>query len=286
MNLTVSEMISLLRSAVNVPNEEAELTDPYLIQMSDEDITLFLKLGISRIYPNAESFEELPAWTSYPIILCSKKELYLKLAVVNAPLYDLTADNNNQLKRDQRFKHYMQLAENAQSEFEDWEDNGGSDSIDPETGLQGVYTVDVLRSKNHYTLRNYEHQVKPIVSISVKSITTNSIDFMWSSQANEHFGVFYVYLSEKPIVNIFKDGWTAKEKVEEGAELILTSYNFRNTYHSISDLEPNKDYHLAVFSVERNQLFGFKEIIFHTLSEIDTPTDDEDIPTDTPTENS
>lgn len=286
MFLSETEMISLLRNAVNIPNEEAELTDPYLIQMSDEDLTLFLKLGVSRIYPSAEGFSDLPAWTSYPIILCSKKELYLKLAVVTAPLYDLTADNNNQLKRDQRFQHYMKLADNAQSEFEDWEDNGGADAIDPETGLQGVFTVDVLRDKNHYTLRNYEHQIKPIVNISINNLTSDSVDFSWSSRANEHFGVFYVYLSEKPIVNIFKKGWTAKEKVEEGAKLILTSYNFRNTYYSVSDLEPNKDYHLAVFSVERNQLFGFKEIIFHTMPEIDEPIDDEDIPTDTSTENS
>ena len=84
----------------------------------------------------------------------SKKELYLKLAVISAPLYDLTADNNNQLKRNQRFQHYMAPAENAQEEYEDVVDNGGGATVDRNRGIQDITTSDTIRSQNYHTPRS------------------------------------------------------------------------------------------------------------------------------------
>lgn len=266
MIFTVNELITLLRSAVNVQNEEAEVNDPAFLTMTDEELTMFLKLGMSKVYPSMEDLTDLPPGSDYPVILVSKKELYLKLAVTSAPLYDLTADNNNQLKRNQRFQHYMALAENAQEEYEDWVENGGGATVDPNTGIQGVTTYDTIRSKNHYSLRNYEHGPVPIVRIKVGEITTDSVAFSWSSFNNDHFGKYLVYVSESPIIDIYKEGTKAEDKVLEGAKLVMSTMNFRNTHKRVTGLQPEKEYYLAVFSIERNQLFGYKQVTFQTPS--------------------
>jgi hypothetical protein len=264
MLFTVNELVTLLRSAVNVQNEDAEVNDPAFLTMTDEDLTMFLKLGMSKVYPSMEDLTDLPPGSDYPVVLVAKKELYLKLAVVSAPLFDLTADNNNQLKRNQRFQHYMALAENAQQEYEDWVENGGGATVDPNTGIQGITTYDVIRSKNHYSLRNYEHGPVPIVRIKIGEITNESVSFSWQSFNNSHFGKYKVYISDKPIVDIYKEGTQAEDKVLEGATLIMSTMNFRNTHKRVTGLEPEKEYYLAVFSIERNQLYGYKQITFQT----------------------
>ena len=264
MIFTVSELCNLLREAVNVQNEGAEIQDPAFLTMTDEDLTMFLKLGMSKVYPSVEDLADLPPGSDYPVILVSKKELYLKLAVVSAPLYDLTADNNNQIKRSQRFSHYMALAENAQLEYEDWVENGGG-TVDPNTGIQGVTTYEVLRSKNHYSLRNYEHGLSPVVRVKIGEITTESVSFSWSSFNNDHFGKYLVYVSENPIVDPFRDGSKAEDKILDGATLVLSTWDFRNNHKRVEGLKPETEYYIAVFSVERNQLYGYKQVTFQTL---------------------
>lgn len=265
MIFTVSELCNLLREAVNVQNEGAEIQDPAFLTMTDEDLTMFLKLGMSKVYPSVEDLADLPPGSDYPVILVSKKELYLKLAVVSAPLYDLTADNNNQIKRSQRFSHYMALAESAQAEYEDWVENGGGATVDPNTGIQGVTTYEVLRSKNHYSLRNYEHGLSPVVRVKIGEITTESVSFSWSSFNNDHFGKYLVYVSENPIVDPFRDGSKAEDKILDGATLVLSTWDFRNNHKRVEGLKPETEYYIAVFSIERNQLYGYKQVTFQTL---------------------
>ena len=53
MLLTVKDLIGLLRSSVNIQNEESEVQDPAFLTMTDDDIELFIKLGVSRAYPNS-----------------------------------------------------------------------------------------------------------------------------------------------------------------------------------------------------------------------------------------
>ena len=265
MIFTVSELCNLLREAVNVQNEGAEIQDPAFLTMTDEDLTMFLKLGMSKVYPSVEDLADLPPGSDYPVILVSKKELYLKLAVVSSPLYDLTADNNNQIKRSQRFSHYMALAESAQAEYEDWVENGGGATVDPNTGIQGVTTYEVLRSKNHYSLRNYEHGLSPVVRVKIGEITTESVSFSWSSFNNDHFGKYLVYVSENPIVDPFRDGSKAEDKILDGATLVLSTWDFRNNHKRVEGLKPETEYYIAVFSIERNQLYGYKQVTFQTL---------------------
>ena len=67
MLLSIDELVKILRSSVNVQYEDG--TDPAYLKMSDDDIKLFIKLGISRAYPKIEDFDELPSGSEYPVVM-------------------------------------------------------------------------------------------------------------------------------------------------------------------------------------------------------------------------
>lgn len=259
MLLTVQELIKLLRSSVNVQSEETEVIDPAYLTMTDDDIELFIKLGVSRAYPNITDLSELPSGADYPIILLAKIELYLKLAVLKADKIDMGADNNNYLKQDQRFQHYMKLVGEAREQYESWLDNEGVN------GGQGVCSYDVLLNNRHYTQRNFEKQVTPKVSLKIDQVTSDSVDFHWGVSNTSHFGRFKVYISNKPIIDMFKEGATYDKKVDSDAKLVVSTLNIRNTFHRIGNLSANTLYYIAVISIERNQVFGYSETSFNTL---------------------
>lgn len=260
MLLTVKELVKLLRSSVNVQSEETEVIDSAYLEMTDDDIELFIKLGVSRAYPNVTDLSELPNGSEYPIILLAKIELYLKLAVLKADKVDIGADNNNYLKQDQRFKHYMALVEEARTEYESWLDNEGQGEVS---------SYDVLLSNRHYTQRNFEKQVTPKVSLKVDQVTSDSVDFHWGVTNTSHFGRFKVYISTSPIVDIYRDGATYDKKISEEAKLLVSTQNIRNTFHRVSNLESGTVYYIAVISIERNQVFGYSEMSFSTLAELE-----------------
>lgn len=259
MLLTVEELIKFLRSSVNVQSEKTEVIDPAYLTMTDDDIELFIKLGVSRAYPHVTDLLELPSGADYPIILLAKIELYLKLAVLKADKVDMGADNNNYLKQDQRFKHYMALVEEAREEYESWLDNEGVN------GGQGVCSYDVLLSNRHYTQRNFEKQATPKVSIKIDQVTSDSVNFHWGVMNTSHFGRFKVYISEKPIIDMYKDGATYDKKIDGDAKLLVSTQNIRNVFHEVNNLKSDVTYYLAVISIERNQVFGYSEISFKTL---------------------
>ena len=256
MLLTVKELIGLLRSSVNIQSEETEVIDPAYLTMTDDDIELFIKLGVSRAYPKVTDLADLPNGSEYPIILLAKIELYTKLAVIKADKVDMGADNNNYLKQSQRFDHYMKLISDAKEQYESWLDNEGQGEVS---------SYDVLLSNRHYTHRNYEKQMTPMVTLSIDQVTSDSVDFHWGVTNTSHFGRFKVYISKRPIVDMYKEGSSYKDKINEEAKLILSTSNIRNTFHKLGNLEPNTTYYLAVFSIERNQVFGYKELSFNTL---------------------
>ena len=127
MLLTIEDLIKLLRDSVNIQNVDDEgnpVVDTSYLSMSDEDITRFIKLGVNRVYPSVSDLNDLPSdCSTYAICLLAKIELYLTLAVLKADKVDMGADNNNYLKNDQRFQHYMKLANHAKEEYASWLDN-------------------------------------------------------------------------------------------------------------------------------------------------------------------
>lgn len=275
MLLTVKDMIKVLRNGVNVqvPSEDEDgnsttVTDPSYLSMTDDDIELFIKLGVSRAYPNITDLEDLPDGAEYPVVLLAKIELYTKLAVLQAYDVDLGADNNNYIKQDQRFTHYMKLVSETREQYDDYLDNEGQGEVN---------SYNVLLSNRHYTHRNYENQVTPKVKVKIDQVTTDSVDFSYSVTNTSHFGRFKVYLSTLPVIDVFKDGATYDRKLSDEARLVKSTANIRDTHHRLQGLEPATEYYIAVVAVERNQVFGYSEVSFTTLEELE---DEEDLSVD------
>lgn len=265
MILTVEELIKVLRESVNVQNGEEEVIDPLLLTMSDEDLSLFLKLAVSRAYPQCSSLTELPEGADYPVVLLAKIELYTKLAVTKADKVDMGVDNNNYLKNDQRFQHYMKLVSAAKEQYDSWLENEGQGEVS---------TFDVLLDRNHYTQRNYELQRSPKVSLVIDLVTADSVEFHWGVSGIRHFGCYEVYISEDLIFDVYRGGATYKANLCEGAKRVVKTSNLRLQHHRITQLVAEKTYHLAVVSVERNQVYGFAEVVFDTLPELQEEEDE------------
>lgn len=256
MLLTVDELVKTLRSSVNVQQEESEVIDPAYLAMSDEDLMLFIKLAVSRAYPSVTDLSDLPEGSEYPIMLLAKIELYTKLAITRADKVDMGVDNNNYLKMSQRFAHYMSLVQSAKDQYDDWLENEGQGE---------VTTHDVLLDSRHYTRRNYEKQVTPKVKVSVDSVTADSVEFHWKVSNTSHFARYEVYVSTSPIVDMFKDGSSYKDKVSDSAKQVLSTGDIRNASKRVSNLTSDTPYYVAVLSIERNQVWGYNEVSFTTL---------------------
>ena len=269
MLLTINDMVKVLRDNVNVQYTEAEVTDSAYLSMTDDDLLLYIKLGVTRAFPDTTDLEDLPDGCEYPVVLLAKIELYLKLAVLKADKIDLTADNNNQLKQGQRFSHYMSLVEEVRTEYENWVN-------DDSTGK--VQSFNVLLSNRHYTHRNYELTPTPKVSLKIGTITNGSVDLSWSVSNTSHFGRFKLYVSKSPIIDMYKDGAKAEDKVSDEATLIKSTSNIRNNTHRVTGLEPETTYYVAIISVERNLVFGYSEKTFTTL---EIYTEEEEIESET-----
>lgn len=273
MLLTVKDMVTLLRNGVNVQipvideegNEVGTEIDPNYLSMTDDDLILFLKYGITRAFPQCPDFSYLPAGAEFGIVLLAKIELYMKLAVTVAPKVDMGADNNNYLKQSQKFDHYLKLAQAAQKQYDDWLDNEGADIL----GVGVVNTFDVLLSRRHYSQRNYEKQPAPMVVIHIDEVTDTSVSFHWDVSQSSHFSCFKVFFDTAQVLDPHNGGDTCnyKDIVSPSAKCLKSTMDFRNVLHRVRGLTPDTEYHIAVVSVERNQVFGYDEVSFTTLQE-------------------
>ena len=122
----------------------------------------------------------------------------------------------------------------------------------------------MLLSDRHYTQRNYEKQATPKVSIKIDQVTSDRVDFRWKVTNTSHFGRFKVYISKRPIIDMYREGVTYNNKVDSEAKLLVSTSNIRNTYHRVGNLESGTEYYIAVISIERNQVFGYSEVSFTT----------------------
>jgi hypothetical protein len=248
--MVVEKLIAILRSMVNVQN--ASVQDTAYLSLSDEDIKLYIEIIATRDFPKM-SLDSIPTECVYPLVLLAKKELYFALASKDAVLYDLTADNNNQLKKSQRFEHYMKLIAITDSEYNQYVEDGG-------TGQNTLTSYDVLLSSRFYTKRNYELGEVPVLSVSVDSFTSTTVDISWEVVLSR-FLCTRVYVSTSPIYDSHADNVIAN-----GVEPVLVSLDAKKKQCRISGLLPNTLYHILVSVQDRTTNTGYEEVTITTAS--------------------
>ena len=252
--MTVEEMVKYLRMNVSIQDPSITTSDSAYLSMSDDDIKLYITTVMTRNFPEILSLDYLPPENIYPLMLLSKKELYYTLAIKEAPMYDIGADNNNYLKRSQRFEHYMKLIEQVDKEYQEYLDNGGA-------GANTLASFDVRLNNRYATKRNYEKGAVPAPLLYIVSISETSVEIEWKVKV-EHFGGYKVYISKQPIVDLF----TFPNHIVEGAKMLREIKNVHQSRCRIEGLEPNTSYYVAVAVAELSTLEGYAQQSFTTLA--------------------
>lgn len=253
--MTVDQLVQYLRHNVSIQDPEGSAQDSEYLSMTDEDIILYMSVALTRNYPEIPSLDYLPTEYVYPIILLSKKELFHALATKEAPLFDIGADNNNYLKRSQRFEHYMKLVAQVDKEYKDYLENGGA-------GGNTLTSFDVLLSDRYATKRNYEKGVTPALTLYIQGVGETFVEIAWKVKLSR-FKEYKVYVSKSPIVDLFN----VSEPVVKETE-VLTIRNVHQTSCRIEGLEPDADYYVAVSATEMSSLTGYTQELFKTLAPV------------------
>lgn len=268
--MTVNQIIQYLRLSVHVqdPDNPGEVDKAYL-SMTDEDLLLYLNVVMTRDFADIPSLDQLPAMDVYPLTLLAKKELYYALAVIEAPKYDLGADNNNYLKRSQRFSHYMELAKQADSEYQDYLDNGGGFEADDGTTLapNTLSSFDVLLPNRYFTKRYYEKGSVPSPVLSVDDFTDTKVLLRWKNRCR-HYAWTNIYISDSEILDEYQEG---RDKILDRSTLVKQFTDIRQVTMEITGLLPSTTYYVVMELVTTSGLVGYAQAIFAT----DEPNEEE-----------
>lgn len=251
--MNVAEIVRYLRISVKLQDPSIDVRDESYLSISDEDLELILKVVCTRDFPKVRSLDRLPAESVYPVTLLAKKELYFALATSEAPFYDLVADNNNQLKRAQRFEHYMEMIAQVDKEYNQYNKDGGAGTRNT------LSSFDVLLPNRYASKRNYEKGVVPALSLYVDSVTSTTIELSWEVSISL-FLHYKVYILDSPIWDEYKEG----DKLSEKAELVTTIHDVHQTLCRIEGLEPNTLYHVLVVATDKTSLKGVDSIEVET----------------------
>lgn len=253
--MTVEKMLQFLRQSVLVQDTDTIVQkDEQYLCMTDEELLNFLNVAKSRNFSDIPSLEYMPEESIYGLVLLAKKELYYTLAVKEAPLFDLGADNNNYIKRSQRFDHYMKLIAQVDGEYKDWLENGGEGS------LGTVQSYHVTISDRYNTRYNFENAAVPTVRLYVGTVTDNSVEFQWSVKNISRFFSYKVYISKEPIVDLYNP----QSHIAKNAVCVQTIKDIHQTSLRITGLEPETTYHIAVQATNMATLTGYAESVFET----------------------
>ena len=247
---TVEELVSYLRSIVEVQAEGSDVEDTGYLAMSDEELLLFLRTAITKDY-SKYSLGKVPEEAIYPIMLLARRELYFKLATISAPLYNLSADGAS-LSQTQRFEHYMALIKQLDSEYQNYEENGGSN---------GTVTTYNARISNRYATR-YNVLTSPIPSVSfyVDSVGDTYAEFSWEADSHRiDFRSYQVYLSSEG--EVFDE---YENKVNSSAKLVVTIKDVWQKKCRIKGLVPKTKYYAGVIIETSEGKKGYDSDTFET----------------------
>lgn len=263
--MTVDQMVQYLRLNVIVQDpDDQEVIDPQYLAMTDEELELFLSMSLSQnafVDPlgfDIPSLDKVPQNQVMLLILFAKKELYFTLATRVAPQVDLGADNNNYIKRDQRFQHYLALIKQVDDEIEDAindeEDGGG--------GTNGfVMTYDTTLPNRYFTPYNFDKGNVPTVRGVIQAVTDTTIEVAWKTSYISEFLHYRVWVSDEPVLDLYG----GKQKIPKGLRPVYTTKDPHEALCRIEDLEPGTAYYVVVSATAKTGLTGYQQLEAQTL---------------------
>ena len=249
---TKTELINFLRSNLII-SDSAEETE--YLNISDSDLTLYLRIALSKDFPEVEYIEEIDNSQVYALILSAKLQLFQSLAVKYSTKVDISADTNNSIKNSQKYEHFKELYEITKGEYNDFINNGGA----------GGYTLkssDVLLATRYATKRNYDRGSVPVLSLHNGNVSNKSIELIWEVMNLTAFKDYKVFISEKPFFDLYADNPT------QGLTPCKVIKDVHHSYIRIEGLKPLTPYYIVVSCSDLSGHIGYSmQLLVTTLGE-------------------
>ena len=240
--LDLERLVPYLRKSLLL--DDPTINTDSAFQYTDEDLADILEMSLYEHNPNY-TLENFPKQESTFVVLLAKKEIYYRLATASAPLYPLKAEGA-ELRKDYRFNHYMELLKLVTSEY--------TTRYDKFTRELPIQQGNLLVARKHYTTEFYNSMEQTGLELYIDNITTNNVEFRWDKFdfIGGLFDSYSIYVSESTIYDVYTNS------IDEGATKVVEIRDIHRNAYRITDLEPNKEYHILVVSKNYN---GFKECV-------------------------
>ena len=255
---SIEDLVKYLRLSVQIDNKEnlddenGLVEDSAYLGMDDEEILLILRVAVTRDF-SEYAIAKIPEEAIYPITLTAKRDLYFKLATCAAPLFDLKADGA-ELKRDQRFQHYISLIQQIDKELSEWDNGGGSSR-----GTLSSFNVQL--SNRYFTLYNQRTAVPPSVVLYVDSVGKDFVEVSWIPKLHTtDFSRYEIFLAEG--ADVFD--MYSENKILPSAKLVGEVKDIWQVQYRISGLTPSTTYTVGVSVCANGGKRGYDSDKFET----------------------
>lgn len=251
--MNIEQVIEYLKTSLFVLGEEDFNIndDPEFIKLDEGHLEMVLNVAMSSVN-STKSLRHMSQEDIYPVILLARKEIYYTLATKSAPLYDLSVAGDagsSRISRDQRFRHYYDLIEQVNREFNTYMSTG-----------RLVQSGEAILDSNYYTNRNYNLAESPTIFMIVDNVYPKEVELTWEVPYVNRFGTYKVYISKLPIIDEYEGNIVRPE-----AKLVKTMYDFHQKRIRVGNLDPKTAYNIAVVIEERNGLKGYSEMRIETI---------------------
>jgi hypothetical protein len=190
------------------------------------------------------------------VILRTARDIYWKLATINAPLYSIDVEKTK-IYKNQRFDHYLALIQQLDVEYSTYISNTPQSTVQ-----QGEIFIDKY---NCLTQRNYENTPVPSPIITLDMIYNNKVELSWTRSISSLFYEYLLFLDTSLIFDKYvKQTDYYKRITSSTAKLIFNSYDKSQHQFRIEDLVPGTLYHVLIMERLKNGVMGLNETTFST----------------------
>lgn len=253
--MTKQDMVDFVRLQIHIQDPHGTIlvdNEDYL-RLTDEQIVLFMRVAMSKKHWRYD-LEIIPGDAVYPLMLLTKREVFVSLAAKVAPDYDMTADNNNVLREHQMFQAYLALIREIDRQYAEYLEQTDAGAT--------LTTYDATVNTRYYTKRNYDRGVAPALYVRVLEVFNDRVMVSWEMTNANRFQKYEVRVGIEPTYLLPENNNPAM--FNGNARMVAQILDKHQTMCKVTGLAPDVHYFLSVCARERNAHYGVHEVEFTT----------------------
>lgn len=171
-----------------------DVTDPILSKLTDEELDGVIKikaLSMKLTYPHFDPDND------EEVLCLARKEIYWKMALVSAPLYEMSM-GDLRVSKQVRFEHYMELIEKVEQEYYLLKNDPKRNKI----------TVGEAYVNKYYSRRqNINNYNLPDIHLNIDEVTQVGVNcsIAYSNLIPKDFVMISIYTSQEAVIDKYSD---------------------------------------------------------------------------------